>query len=69
MKFGHLFYIFTLYVNANRKSDVPHLLQPPAALAIKEHLVLLNVHGTHDRRDAMLNIFNEGFAMVHVALL
>jgi hypothetical protein len=48
---------------------VPHLLQPHAELAIREHLVLLNVHGTHDRRDAKLNIFEEGFAMVHGALL
>jgi hypothetical protein len=69
MKFGHLSYIFSKDVNANRKSDVPHLVQPHAELAIREHLVLLNVHGTHDRRDAKLNIFEEGFAMVHGALL
>lgn len=58
-KFGHLSYIFAMDINANRKSDVPRLLQPPAELARREHLVLLNVHGTHGRRDAMLKIFEE----------
>lgn len=59
MKFGHLSYILAMDVNANRNSDMPYLLLPPTELVIREHLVLLNAHRTHDRRDVMLKIFKE----------